>query len=164
MPSLLSLAGSLHAYRKALDIYRAEHQGHHNGQQALANGNHRHAAPLNPKLLNNAAVMHMRGGNYRVALELMEEAIQVSNAAALGILCCRHMTLFIAHEKPKVFIHMPPSITAASKSGVIDLGRPVQSSCEIFKGAINSRPNGNAQCVSLKVSLHYLISDICVPA
>ncbi len=72
--------GSLHAYKKALEIYRAEHQGHHNGKQAQANGNHKSPVPLNPKLLNNAAVMHMRGGNYKVALELMEEAIQVSIA------------------------------------------------------------------------------------
>ena len=71
-------AGALHAYKKALDIYRGEHPGRSNNKQPLANGNHKSAMPLNPRLLNNAAVMYMRSGNYQVALELVEEAIQVT--------------------------------------------------------------------------------------
>ena len=70
-------AGSLHAYKKALDIYRADHPAKNAAKPGMANGHGPCAVPVNPKLLNNAAVMHMRGGNFRLALELMEEAIQV---------------------------------------------------------------------------------------
>lgn len=77
---MLVCAGSLHAYKKALDIYRADHPAKVDHKQGMANGHGPSAVPVNPKLLNNAAVMHMRGGNIRLALELMDEAIQVRAA------------------------------------------------------------------------------------
>ncbi|KAK9845686.1 hypothetical protein WJX84_004302 [Apatococcus fuscideae] len=73
--------GSLHAYKKALELYRAAPHSSDSAPHAAENGHTEPSIHLNPKLLNNAAVMHMRGGNFQVALELIEEAIQ---AAASG--------------------------------------------------------------------------------
>lgn len=77
------LAGALKAYDKAVELHRRAARA-----KPLANGfgSARDAAeeppppPAGPpvRLLNNAAVLHLRYGNLSAALPLMEEAVQAS--------------------------------------------------------------------------------------
>lgn len=68
-------AGALKAYNKAIEIRRSA--------AAKANGG---AAPvtLSARLLNNAAVLHLRAGEAEEALRLMGQAVSAAASGGLG--------------------------------------------------------------------------------
>ncbi|BDA40854.1 RNA polymerase-associated protein CTR9 homolog [Coccomyxa sp. Obi] len=102
--------GSLRAYKRSLQLYReaAEKDREHrlrrlrarkkaNSSLATENGNQVHNAeedeeaanrldPLPAKLLNNAAILHMRAGEARAALDLMQEATRAAKEDKSGAL------------------------------------------------------------------------------
>ncbi|KAK9810525.1 hypothetical protein WJX72_012163 [[Myrmecia] bisecta] len=73
-------AAALAAYKKSLELARREaaKKPEANGH-AEANGLAEAAGQLTPKLLNNAAVLHMRAGELQQALALMTEALQAAS-------------------------------------------------------------------------------------
>lgn len=73
--SSLEPAGALKAYNKAIEIKRAA---------AAGNGSANGGAQLPARLLNNAAVLHLRAGNSQAAYDLMAQAMQTAADAGLG--------------------------------------------------------------------------------
>jgi tetratricopeptide (TPR) repeat protein len=68
-------AGALKAYNKAIEIRR--------DAAAKANGGAT-TAPLSARLLNNAAVLHLRAGESEEALRLMGQAVAAAASGGLG--------------------------------------------------------------------------------
>lgn len=80
---------ALKAYDKALQLFReAAASAPATTAVGLANGNTTSAATgsgLPLKLLNNAAVMHLRLGNMTTAMSLMQEAVRASEGSAVAM-------------------------------------------------------------------------------
>ncbi len=82
--SLSYPTGALKAYDKAIELHRRASRA-----RPLANdfGGAENGAPTPPavpvRLLNNAAVLHLRYGNLPAALPLIEEAVEVGITSAL---------------------------------------------------------------------------------
>lgn len=81
-------AGALGAYRKAIALHRQAAAAQHANGTADGGGEGKQqregkAERMSAKLLNNAAVLTMRSGDARCAIELMQEALQARRVAAL---------------------------------------------------------------------------------
>lgn len=67
--------GALKAYNKAIEIKR---------EAAASSGSANGGAHLPARLLNNAAVLHLRAGNSQAAYDLMAQAVHTAGDAGLG--------------------------------------------------------------------------------
>lgn len=79
---MFCVAGALKAYDKAIELHRraARARPLTNGFGEDGGASEPPAVPM--RLLNNAAVLHLRYGNLTAALPLMEQAVEVRDA------CC----------------------------------------------------------------------------
>lgn len=68
-------SGALKAYNKAIEIKRGA---------AAGNGSANGVVQLPARLLNNAAVLHLRAGDSQAAYDLMAQAVQTAGDAGLG--------------------------------------------------------------------------------